>query len=111
MDNQQIIIRIEQLLKEKHMTYNELKENTSLSTTIYQWKKNRKRDATRTPSFKSIEKICAFFKISLSEFFATTEEELYSVKQKELLIQIKKLSERELEMVMNFVKMLNESKE
>lgn len=66
MDNKQVMARIEELLKEKHLTLNALKENTSISTTVYQWKKNAKRDATRTPSLRSIEKICAFFKISLS---------------------------------------------
>ena len=31
MDKKHAIIRIEQLLKEKHMTYNELKESANLS--------------------------------------------------------------------------------
>lgn len=53
MDNKQVMARIEELLKEKHLTLNALKESTSISTTVYQWKKNAKRDATRTPSLKS----------------------------------------------------------
>ena len=76
MDNKQVMARIEELLKEKHLTLNALKENTSISTTVYQWKKNAKRDATRTPSLRSIEKICAFFKISLSYFFAESIQNL-----------------------------------
>lgn len=40
MDNKQVMARIEELLKEKHLTLNALKENTSISTTVYQWKKN-----------------------------------------------------------------------
>lgn len=94
MDNKQVMARIEELLKEKHLTLNALKENTSISTTVYQWKKNAKRDATRTPSLRSIEKICAFFKISLSYFFAESKEE--------------QLKERELDAIENIVDLLRE---
>ena len=108
MDNKQVMARIEELLKEKHLTLNALKENTSISTTVYQWKKNAERDATRTPSLRSIEKICAFFKISLSYFFAESKEEQLSVRQEELFGKIKQLKERELDAIENIVDLLRE---
>lgn len=95
-------------MKEKHMTYNELKESANLSTTIYQWKKNSAREATRTPSLKSIEKICDFFQISMAYFFADTDNERLSVKYLELMSQVKLLKEKELDIVIQLVKTLNE---
>lgn len=61
MDREHVMARVEQLLKEKHMSMNALMKETEISTTMYQWKKNASRDATRSPSLKSIEKICQFF--------------------------------------------------
>lgn len=75
MDRERVMARVEQLLKEKHMSMNALMKETEISTTMYQWKKNASRDATRSPSLKSIEKICQFFGISLSYFFAENESE------------------------------------
>lgn len=99
MDNSQVIRRIEELLQEKHITWNTLKENTSISTTVYQWKKNGNREATRTPSLKSIEKICSFFDISLSYFFAPTKERRLDVKQQELFDKIQLLNEEDIDAV------------
>lgn len=62
MDREHVMARVEQLLKEKHMSMNALMKETEISTTMYQWKKNVSRDATRSPSLKSIEKICQFFR-------------------------------------------------
>lgn len=72
MDRERVMARVEQLLKEKHMSMNALMKETEISTTMYQWKKNASRDATRSPSLKSIEKICQFFGISLSYFLPKT---------------------------------------
>lgn len=110
MDREQVVIRIEQLLQEKHITYNELKESANLSTTIYQWRKTGKRDATRMPSLKSIEKICDYFGVTLSYFFAGTDKERLSIKQKELMSQIKLLDEEELALTTALIKMLNQKK-
>ena len=74
MDRERVMARVEQLLKEKHMSMNALMKETEISTTMYQWKKNASRDATRSPSLKSIEKICQFFGISLSYFFCRKRE-------------------------------------
>ena len=106
MDSNQVIFKIEQLLKERHLSYNALKENTNISTTIYQWKKNDKRNETRTPSLKSIEKICEFFGISLSYFFADTDKEKLEVRQLELLEKIEKLNQNEIDAVMTLVCLL-----
>ncbi len=108
MDSNQVVLKIEQLLKERHLSYNALKENSNISTTIYQWKKNDKRNATRTPSLKSIEKICDFFGISLSYFFADTDKEKLEVKQLELLEEISKLNKNEIDAVMTIIRLLSE---
>ena len=90
--------RIEQLAKERHMSLGALMDNADLSTTIYQWRKTENREAQRTPSLKSIEKICVFFGISLSYFFADEEEQL-TVRQSEVANKLKELDKDETEVV------------
>lgn len=52
MDKKIIIQRIDELMEEKRISKYALKENTEISSTIYQWRKNTARDATRTPSLR-----------------------------------------------------------
>lgn len=94
--------RIEQLIKEKHMTLGALMDNADLSTTIYQWRKTEKRDAQRTPSLKSIEKICNYLNISLSYFFADPET-ILSVRQKEIANKLTMLTEDETNLIENLL--------
>lgn len=96
MEMNDIINRIEYLLKEKHLSMRSLMDNAEISTTVYQWKKNRNRDATRMPSLKSIIKICNFLNISLSTFFAFDKTEELSVKQREIANKLLNLSDDEL---------------
>ena len=70
MDKATINKRIDELLEEKHISLYKLKENAEISTTIYQWKKNTKREATRLPSLRSLEKVCGFLGVSFSFFFS-----------------------------------------
>ena len=84
MDKKIIVARIEQLMVEKGITKYQLKENADISTTIYQWKKNASRDKERTPSLKSIEKICDYLGVSLSYFFAFDQDTQRDVTQREL---------------------------
>ena len=74
MDKKVIVARIEELMLEKGISVYQLKENAEISTTIYQWKKNAKRDETRTPSLRSIEKICDYLGVSLAYFFSFSKE-------------------------------------
>ena len=60
MDRERVMARVEQLLKEKHMSMNALMKETEISTTMYQWKENAGRDATRSPSLKSRENLSVF---------------------------------------------------
>lgn len=99
MDKQDIVNRIDQLLVEKHLTMNSLMNDADISTTVYQWKSNRNRDATRIPSLKSIMKICESLGISLSYFFATTKIEEMSVKQAEISNRLFELTEEELDAI------------
>lgn len=52
MDRERVMARVEQLLKEKHMSMNALMKETEISTTMYQWKKNASR-ATRLGRLRS----------------------------------------------------------
>ena len=99
MDRERVMARVEQLLKEKHMSMNALMKETEISTTMYQWKKNASRDATRSPSLKSIEKICQFFGISLSYFFAENESEENEVKTRELIAMLSRLNKAQLDVL------------
>ena len=92
MDKKKVIARIEQLRIEKGISVYQLKENADISSTIYQWKKNATRDRNRTPSLRSIEKICDYLGVSLSYFFAFDEDTQTDVKNKELTEAIKKLN-------------------
>ncbi len=92
MDKKIILKRIDELMKEKGITNYQLKENADISSTIYQWRKNAKRDEARTPSLRSIEKICGYFGVSLSYFFSFNEEQQKDIKDKELYKRICRLS-------------------
>ncbi len=97
--------RIEELAKERHMTLGALMDNADLSTTIYQWRKTENREAQRTPSLKSIEKICDFFGITLSYFFADEEEQL-TVRQSEVANKLYKLDKDETEAVARLIDLI-----
>ena len=90
MDKSSAIARINEILKERGMTLNQLKDGSGISTTIYQWQRNASREATRVPSLTSIEKICNFLGISLSYFFASGEQERKSAKTTKKLIKEEK---------------------
>ena len=92
MDKKIILKRIDELMKEKGITNYQLKENADISSTIYQWRKNAKRDEARTPSLRSMEKICDYFGVSLSYFFSFNEEQQKDIKDKELYKRICRLS-------------------
>lgn len=104
MDKKQVLERIEQLMIEKGITRYQLKENIEVSSIIYQWKKNPKRDESRIPSLRSIDKICSFFGVSLSYFFAFDKDEEKSVLQKELSAEISKLNEDQIRIIENLVR-------
>ena len=107
MDKKNVVARIEQLRIEKGISVYQLKENADISSTIYQWKKNAKRDKNRTPSLRSIEKICDYFGVTLSYFFAFDEETKIDVKNKELTEAIKKLNKEQLHVLELLIKEFN----
>lgn len=107
MDKKKVIARIEQLRIEKGISVYQLKENADISSTIYQWKKNATRDRNRTPSLRSIEKICDYLGVSLSYFFAFDEETQIDVKNKELTEAIKKLNKEQLHVLELLIKEFN----
>ncbi len=75
MDKKIIISRIDELMQEKGINKYQLKENAEVSSTIYQWRKNAARDKDRTPSLRSIEKICDFLGVTLAYFFSFSNAE------------------------------------
>ena len=104
MDKKIIVARIDQLMVEKGITKYELKENTDISTTIYQWKKNATRDKERIPSLRSIEKICNYLGVSLSYFFAFDKEMQREVKLKELIDLLDELSYEQITVLEQVIK-------
>lgn len=99
MDKKVIVARIDELVREKGISKYELKENTDISSTIYQWRKNAKRDANRTPSLKSIEKICDYLGVSLSYFFAFDKENQKAIRHKEINERIEQLNDEQLKII------------
>lgn len=104
MNKRVILARIDELMEEKGITAYKLKENADVSSTIYQWKKNAARDSNRTPSLKSIEKICAYFDVSLSYFFAMDKAAQRSVKRENLYKAIDNLDDRKIKLIEMLVK-------
>lgn len=109
MDKKKVIARIEQLRIEKGISVYQLKENADISSTIYQWKKNATRDRNRTPSLRSIEKICDYLGGSLSYFFAFDEDTQIDVKNKELTEAIKKLNKEQIHVLELLIKEFNKN--
>ena len=109
MDKKKVIARIEQLRIEKGISVYQLKENADISSTIYQWKKNATRDRNRTPSLRSIEKICDYLGVSLSNFFAFDEDTQTDVKNKELTEAIKKLNKDQIHVLELLIKEFNKN--
>lgn len=109
MDKKKVIARIEQLRIEKGISVYQLKENADISSTIYQWKKNATRDRNRTPSLRSIEKICDYLGVSFSYFFAFDEDTQIDVKNKELTEAIKKLNKEQIHVLELLIKEFNKN--
>ena len=109
MDKKKVIARIEQLRIEKGISVYQLKENADISSTIYQWKKNATRDRNRTPSLRSIERICDYLGVSLSYFFAFDEDTQTDVKNKELTEAIKKLNKDQIHVLELLIKEFNKN--
>lgn len=95
MDKKVIVARIEQLIKEKQITQYQLSENADISSTIYQWKKNTKRDQNRMPSLRSVEKICNFLGVSLDYFFTMDEDKQLPKRCADLAKDISKLTDEQ----------------
>ena len=109
MDKKLIVKRIDELIEEKHITSYQLKENAEISSTIYQWRKNTKRDATRSPSLRSIEKVCAFLNVSLSYFFAFNSVDQKSVRRDELNTLLASLTSEELNVIEQLVNLIKKN--
>lgn len=110
MDRKLIVKRIDELIEEKYITNYQLRENAEISSTIYQWRKNTKRDATRTPSLRSIEKVCDFFQVSLGYFFTFDKAEQQVVRRNELIQNINSLTDEEIAVIESVVRLIMRSR-
>lgn len=99
MDKKIIVARIEEIMLEKGKSNYDLKENAEISTTIYQWRKNAKRDATRSPSLKSIEKICNYLGVPLAYFFSFKKEEQNNTRIDEITKNLTELNPEQLKVI------------
>lgn len=104
MDKKIILARIDELMKEKGISNYELRENAEVSSSIYQWRKNATRDKDRTPSLRSIEKICDFFGVSLAYFFAFDLDERKNISNKELYDAICDLNAEQIKLITSVIK-------
>lgn len=104
MDKKIILKRIDDLMLEKGVSKYQIQENADISSTTYQWRKNATRDRHRTPSLRSIEKICNYFEVSLAYFFAMDEAEQRTAKQRDIMDLIKNLSNEQLTILEKLIK-------
>ena len=104
MDKKEILSRIDELMQEKGISRYELKENTDISSIIYQWRKNATREKQRVPSLRSIEKICDYLGVSLSYFFAMAPTTQREIRNKDLMELIQALSAEQIKIVEEIIK-------
>lgn len=107
MDKKIIVERIEELIKEKHITQYQLSENADISSTYYQWKKNTKRDENRMPSLRSVEKVCNFLGVSLAYFFTMDSSEQLIKRRQDLFEKICKLTDEQIRILEELVEQLS----
>lgn len=102
MNKQWILNRIDELRTERNLTKNALNEDANFCTgMIYQW-----YNTSRYPSLPKLAEICSVMGVSLSQFFAESNEEQLTAKQAELVSLIKDFSNDELDLVITLVKNL-----
>ena len=65
---------------------------------------NRIENQNSLPSIEALKKICDYFQITLSDFFDEKTE--YPIQYRELLQELNKLDEQELEKVIEFIKLI-----
>lgn len=104
MDKKIILLRIDELMREKGITMYQLKENAEISSTIYQWRKNATRDKNRIPSLRSIEKICDYFGVTLAYFFSFDLDERKNIEMKELYDLICSLDSEQMNLITSLIK-------
>lgn len=108
MDKKIILARIDELMNEKGITKYHLKENAEISSIIYQWKSNASRDKDRTPSLRSIEKICNYLGVSLTYFFAMDKETQRKIRDDELYVSIQRLSDKKKDVLERMIAVLKD---
>lgn len=108
MDKKVILSRIDELMREKGITKYNLRENAEISSIIYQWKSNATRDKDRTPSLRSIEKICNYLGVSLTYFFAMDKDTQREIRNDELYKSIQKLSDKEKDVLERMIEVLKD---
>lgn len=104
MDKKIILARIDELMREKGISNYQLKENADISSTIYQWRKNASREKERVPSLRSIEKICDYFGVSLSYFFAMDKSAQRNIKIDELYELMQSLDDEQINVLELLIK-------
>ncbi len=111
LDRKMILKRINELMEQKGISSYKLKQNTDVSTTIAQWRKNPTKEKNRIPSLRSIEKICEFFDISLSYFFTFDTYEQWTTRVCDLSNAINTLNEQQLKIIEDTVKEFQKTQE
>ena len=72
--------------------------------------KNTRRDATRTPSLRSIEKVCDFFPGIFRILFTFDKAEQQVVRRNELIQNINSLTDEEIAVIESVVRLIMRSR-
>lgn len=104
-----ILARIDEILRQKKISYDELKEGADISSIVYQWT-NRSKNPSRNPSLTSIIKICNYFGISLAYFFSNDSSERNSAKHAELSKLTEQLDDEQLDGLIYLTKIMIKNK-
>lgn len=95
-----ILEKIRKLRLERNWTEYQLAEKSGLpQSTISSWYRKNMQ-----PSISSLEKICAAFNITLSQFFTDTPTVELTERQQEILREINRLSKNQQEKLLQFLK-------
>lgn len=102
----EILTRIEELMKNKKWTSYELQKRAGFSSnTIFNWKRNNS-----IPTYENLVKICEVFDITLEQFFGGFNNPNLSDDHKELLQNWFCLSDLEKDTVMTLIDTFLDSK-
>ena len=97
-----ILKRINELREEKGLSVCELTKQAELSeNTIYSW-----YSRGSAPKISNLEAVCRVFDITLSEFFSTTEKEMLTAQEADLIGLFHRMNSKQRSLILAFCREL-----